>query len=350
VILLTGATGYLGTLLLARLLDEPDGPQILCPVRARDHAAARARVDAVLDRIWCDPGADRRRRVIAVPADICDGVRHPAVRAVTHVVHCAAAVRFDQSQAAARHSNVTGTRRVLEMAERAPRLERIVHVSTAFVAGRHAGRFLETDLDVGQSFRNTYEQTKFEAELLVTERAASGLPVVTARPSIVMGEARTGWTTSFNVLYPPLRAYRRGLLRSAPASPAGLLDIVTGDYVADGLLALLRAPRVAGAYHLVAGAGALTVGRLRELASTTFGRPAVELVEEPAGGGADEVFVPYFDVACRFDDRRARSVLDPAGVARPAAADEFAALMRFADAARWGKRRPVREAVGALAV
>ncbi len=347
-ILLTGATGYLGTLVLARLLEEPEGPPVLCPVRAPDDAGARERMDAVLERVWCEPGARRRARIVAVGADITDGFDHQALAEVTHVLHCAAAVTFDQPLADARAVNVGGTRTVLALAGRAPRLERLVHVSTAFVAGRHEGPFRETDLDVGQRFRNTYERTKFEAEQLVAAHAADGLPVAVARPSIVMGEARTGWTTSFNVLYPPLRAYRRGLLREAPAAPDGLLDIVTGDYVADGLLALLRAPRADGAYHLVAGAEALTVHEVGDLAADAFDRPAVELLDAPETG-EDDVFTPYFDVACRFDDRRARELLGTAGVAPTSAAREFGALMRYADASLWGKRRPVREAVTALA-
>ena len=50
-----------------------------------------------------------------------------------------------------------------------------MHVSTAYVAGDADGLFTEADLDVGQGFRNTYEQTKLEAERLVP-RAAGELP------------------------------------------------------------------------------------------------------------------------------------------------------------------------------
>ena len=79
--------------------------------------------------------------------------------------------------------------RSLELARKAPALERFVHVSTAYVGGTHTGRFDEDDLDVGQGFRNTYEQSKFEAEQVVR---ASGLPVRVVRPSIVVGESTYG--------------------------------------------------------------------------------------------------------------------------------------------------------------
>ena len=65
---------------------------------------------------------------------------------------------------------------------------------------------------MGQGFRNAYERSKFEAELLVRERSAQ-LPILVLRPSIVVGERSSGWTTSFNVLYPPLKAFAGAPIR-----------------------------------------------------------------------------------------------------------------------------------------
>src|SRR5436309_3470078 len=86
-------------------------------------------------------------------------------------------------------------------------LRRFAHVSTAYVAGTHEGTFSEADLYVGQSFRNAYERSKYEAERLIRDRV-DRLPAVTVvRPSIIVGESRTGWTPAFNVLYVPVRAF-----------------------------------------------------------------------------------------------------------------------------------------------
>ncbi len=340
-ILLTGATGYLGTLVLARLLEDAgDGPQIICPVRAADDDAARARIAHTLAGIWNDPGAARSARVHAVARDLTGELDLEQAREITHVLHCAAAVQFDLPIEEARAVNVEGTRRVLDLARRAPALERVVHVSTAYVAGHSEGVVLEDEPMEGPAFRNSYEQTKHEAELLVAQHAGD-LPVVVARPSIVVGEAQSGWTNSFNVLYPPLRAYRRGILRAVPAAPDGIVDVVTGDYVADGLLALLEASDVSGTYHLVAAQDALAVDELRDLAATTFDREPVELLADD--GPTDGVFAPYFRVRCQFDDRRAQSVLGAAGIVRPSVRYAFARLMAFADDAGWGKREIVRE-------
>ena len=124
-------------------------------------------------------------------------------------------------------------------------LRRFTYISTAYVAGEHAGCFSEDDLDVGQRFRNAYEQSKFEAECLVA-RARGRLPITVVRPSIVVGERESGWTASFNVLYWPLRAFARGAYAALPARRDAPVDVVPVDYVADAIFALSQAPRGGG--------------------------------------------------------------------------------------------------------
>ena len=98
--------------------------------------------------------------------------------------------------------------------------------------------FRETDLDLGQGFRTQYEQSKFEAERAIGE-AAADLPLLIARPSIIVGDSHSGWTSAFNVIYWPMRAFSRGLMDEVAIDPEGVADIVPVDYVADGLMALL---------------------------------------------------------------------------------------------------------------
>jgi long-chain acyl-CoA synthetase len=168
---------------------------------------------------------------------------------------------------------------VLEFAERCHArsgLRRLSYISTAYVAGEHAGRFNEDDLDVGQHFRNAYEQSKFEAERLA---AGAQLPVTVLRPSIIVGERDSGWTASFNVLYWPLRAFSRGAYVALPARRDAPVDVVPVDYVADAIFALSQTPEAEGAaYHLTAGSNATSVGELVELAAAYFRRPAPRLI------------------------------------------------------------------------
>jgi nucleoside-diphosphate-sugar epimerase len=254
----------------------------------------------------------------------------------------------------ARAINLEGTRRMLDFAELACThggLERYGHVSTAYVAGTHTGRFAECDLDLGQRFNNSYEQSKFEAEQLV--RARPGLPFTIMRPSIVVGDRRSGWTAAFNVLYWPLRAFARGLFTAVPAIPSAPVDVVSVDYVADAIYALCDDRRGLGeTYNLTAGANASTMGEIANLASRYFRRPlpkvlsptefaALERRAGPAQRSALEgsrAYFPYFAIGTVFDEARARAQLDPAGIHVSPLGDYLERLLDFATRSRWGKR------------
>jgi nucleoside-diphosphate-sugar epimerase len=357
-VFLTGATGFLGMEVLARLLEEGDR-EVLALVRAGDDAAAEARLDDVLRKLWDDP-SPYRDRVTAVRGDVTApglglGSRRDEWASRTGaVMHCAASISFDLPLGEARAINVDGTARVLDFAVDAQAregLERFLHVSTAYVAGRYEGTFRERQLDAGQAFRNTYEATKADAESIVT--LARELGPAIARPSIVVGESDSGWTPAFNVLYWPLRAFSRGMFKEVPALADGHVDVVPIDYVADSLVHLL-ARREAGVFNLVSGRNAPRVEELVNLAADYFGKPHPKLVEpippEHVGDDHGDVFVPYFDMRVVFDDARARAVLGPAGIEAPILRDYFGRLMEYAETARWGKKGLSREAARRSAV
>jgi len=319
---ITGATGFLGAYVAARLGGNP-----LCLVRG-DNPQER------LDKALAPLGASAE----AVPGDLSSGSLEVDVSDVTAIIHCAADVAFDRPLAEARAINVEGARLMIELAQRAPRLERYVHVSTAYVGGTTEGRFREDQLDVGQDFRNSYEQSKYEAEELVR---ASGLPFCVVRPSIVVGEAASGWTSSFNVLYPPLQAMARGLVKRVPANPEALVDVVPVDHVADVVVAALAAD-APDTLHAVAGDDVLTAAELAELAAGLLDQPAPVLDPDdsdlPAGGL--EVYAPYFTVKTRFDATRTRAL----GLAAPPLREYLPRVLAFANEARWGKRTLSRAA------
>jgi len=339
-VVLTGATGFLGLETLVRLVQQ--GERVEAIVRAPDQAAADARVAAAVELAGIPHG--QRSLVHAVPGELTspglglsrrdeDRLKHSA----TSVVHCAASVSWSLTIEEAREINVIGTHRVLELAEQIERcstLDRVVHVSTAYVAGRHRGRFSEDDLLVGQEFRNTYEQAKAEGELVVRQ-FADRLPMAVVRPSIVVGESDSGWTPAFNVIYWPLRAFARGLLRELPALPRSRVDIVPVDYVADVIVHALRSGAAPpGVLHATAGDDALTVDRLVELTCDAMGRERPPLVEVGAGGDQAAEYASYFDMEVEFDDARSRAEL---GFGPPPLDEYFERLIAFSERAKWGK-------------
>jgi long-chain acyl-CoA synthetase len=376
-VLLTGATGFLGMELLVRYLERTQR-RVYALVRGGDDREAAARMRGTLRSLF---GRDHPygERVIALRGDITSpglGLRGPdadgIAEQVSEIVHGAAAVSFELGLDAARAVNVEGTRRVLELARRCHSrggLRRLSYVSTAYVAGEHSGCFSEDELDVGQRFRNSYEQSKFEAERLVAG-SHGRLPVTVLRPSIVVGERGSGWTSSFNVLYWPLRAFARGAYMALPARRDSPVDVVPVDYVADAIFALGQAREAEGStFHLTAGAHASSVGELVELATAFFKRRAPRLIEPElyrrvvhpllVRSSRDEryrralerseVFFPYFATRVRYDDRRSRVALCATGIAPAPLRTYFDRLVEFALAAEWGRRPIARAAAGGRA-
>jgi long-chain acyl-CoA synthetase len=372
-VLLSGVTGFVGAAVLARYLERTERP-IIAMARAGSASEADARIRAVLHDLY-EPGLAEAhaRRCTAVAADLArPGLglgaadREDLAQRVNEVVHCAASVSFDQPLAQARAVNVDGARRIALLAELCGRrgrdLRRFVHVSTAYVAGEHDGVFGEDDPGAGCGFRNTYEQTKHEAEALLRSRPAA-LPLQIVRPSIVVGDAATGWTRAFNVLYWPLRMFAHGRLPVIPALSDAPVDAVSVDYVADAILALHDAPPAT--YHVVAADQASTVGEITALASRRFGLPepvvvaperlaqalaAAQALAEPQRRALERarVYFPYFGMRVRFDDRRARSLLAPAGLRPAPLSAYFDRLMDYAERTRWGRSPlPRRELVAA---
>jgi thioester reductase-like protein len=334
-VLLTGATGFVGREILSRFLERGDR-RVFALVRAKDDDEAAGRLPA-------------HARLTAIAGDIEEGdlglsgeARERMRAEVETVLHCAASVSFELGLAESREVNVEGTRRMLDFARSCPRLERFSYVSTAYVAGEPDRLFHEDELAVGQHFRNSYERSKFEAELAV-RREGAGIRLQVFRPSIVVGDSNTGRTSSFNVLYGPLKAFARGKVPAIPARRDAPVDIVPVDYVADRVYELAtNGPD--GTFHLVAGRNATTVGRLLEMSSEQLGRRQPRVLSPGLYGRwvhpwlrrryrglrRMEVYFPYFAMRVRFDDRR----LGPG----PRVESYFHRLVEYAQAARWGRK------------
>ena len=233
-------------------------------------------------------------------------------------MHCAASVSFTLELEDARRINVEGTREIMQLAREAQDygvLDRVVHVSTAYVAGERGGRARERQGDVGQDFRNTYERTKLEAEQVVHD---SGLPAAIVRPSVIVGDSKTGWTPCFNVIYWPLQAFSRGLFDPIPGDPDAPIDIVPVDVVADALLELVRGPVRCGPFHVVASDEAVTNDRLATMAAEYFDTAPPKFVGpgvDPSAEVRAGVFMSYFKVRCVFDAVRGRRTLGAAAAA-----------------------------------
>src|SRR5437016_3153280 len=181
----TGFPGFLGSELLPRILKRSPEATALCLVQPKFAPLARERARPLGDRVRIVEGD------ITAPLDVPIGD-------VSEVFHLAAIYDLSVSRERGLKINVEGTRHVLDFAERCRSLQRFHYVSTCYVSGRHQGLFREDDLDVGQRFNNFYEETKFLAEVEVRSRS---LPVTIYRPSVVVGDSRSGETQKFDGPY-----------------------------------------------------------------------------------------------------------------------------------------------------
>jgi long-chain acyl-CoA synthetase len=365
-ILLTGATGFVGRELLWRVARRP-GDRVICLVRGKEDAESAAKIAHILDIARPESlTTEDRSRVSVVRGDIAQdrlglsGAQFDELAGVaTRVIHDAATVDWAAPLETTRRINVDGTRRVLELAQlgyRRGALRRFDYVSTCHVCGKRTGNILEASLDDSAGFFNNYEQSKFEAETLVRR---SGLPFSTFRLSSVVGDSRTGYSSTFRVMYWPLKMLSRGMAWVVPADRAGMLDIVPIDFVCEALEALSADPSMRGkTFHLAAGPErSSTIGELLDLAASrfrvrppmlispstfdTYLRPLLYLVTW--GRRRDmmkkgRVYRPYMAFRASFDTTEGRAVLDPLGIRPPLVREYFQRLIDYALESQWGKR------------
>ncbi|MEZ5293657.1 MAG: SDR family oxidoreductase [Vicinamibacterales bacterium] len=324
-VLLTGGTGFLGKVVLGRLLScapevarvyllirprpETDGSPASAANRFEHEVVPSAAFDSLARSLGDDWPARARATLVPVAGDVSQprlGLSdedHAALASRVHVViNAAASVVFDEPLDSALDHNVLSVEHVATFA-RDCQAAALVHVSTAFVAGRRTGRFLEGPLapnvasaevpaiqqavadvhraaaaggwdsrtlrqrlvDEGMArarrlgWHDVYSYTKSLGEMALADHRGH-VPTAILRPTIIESSLRDpmpGWLENLNVGDPLWVEFGRGRMPDFPLSAGAVLDMVPVDFVANALLALL--PRLAGtrdvAYYTV-GSGA----------------------------------------------------------------------------------------------
>lgn len=364
VVFLTGATGALCPWIAQQAL--ADGMSVRVLARSAVGLSASERVARSF--AMANNGA-MPAQVEVVEGDICDRQIDPG--RVDVIVHCAACTSFNEGQArASRQTNVGGLRRIFDLSRR--QKIPLVHVSTAFVCGNRTGRVLESELDIGQQFNNTYERTKCESEAAVHQWSKeTGLPATVLRPGIVMGSWSNGRAVRFSTLYhlmkaldefgPSLGGCRLRLIGASEVTK----NVVPVDHFAEVAWWLIRRG-ASGTYHIthpepitmreLGGIFAELFNiDLRLVSEQEFGREGATTIERIC----HRVMMPYrpymTHLEPRFDRRTTIRALDGEYAAPPRLdLDYFRRLLEYGRQANWGvepaavSEPPGTDAIGPL--
>ena len=343
-VLFTGFPGFIGARLIPRLMELDRDTTFVCLVQEKFVPAAREAVQ----KMAADHPHTKQRMELAV-GDITSpglGMSHSEADALharlTGCYHLAAVYDLAVKREIAMRVNVEGTKNVLDFLEESPRLTRFDYVSTAYVSGTAVGLFREGDLDVGQRFKNFYEETKFLAEVAVKER---GLPTAVYRPGIVVGDSRTGVTAKFDGPYFAMNA-----MRHLP-SPGAFIKVGSGnapvnlvpvDFVLEAIARLSTWDGSAGKTYNLTDPSPMTAYEIEELTAHALGKsfvyvpvplPIAKLLFFPPAVqqlfGMPTESLDYFDHTCRYDCATATADLARFGVKCPPLADYFQRLVRF---------------------
>jgi thioester reductase-like protein len=256
-VLLTGATGFLGSFLLSELLRHTRA-EIYCLVRAPNVAESERRILGSLEAyaLWDE---EHSSRIVPVAGDLsepllglgAEGFEQLAAE-IDAVYHNGASVNWVYPYEALKPTNVLGTQEVLRLASRHG--TKPVHfVSTLGVfplVGRSDAGIVreDDDLDHGGSLYNGYTQTKWVAEKLVEIARARGLPVSVYRPSLVAGDSLTGAWNSDDITCKMIKSWIG--FGNVPAVNTEI-NLVPVDYVSRAIVRLsLQEGSLGKRFHL----------------------------------------------------------------------------------------------------
>jgi len=193
-VVLFGGTGYVGSLILAELLRSTPW-EIVLPIRPEyETSGLPERIVRACQRLHGGSAADFLHRVSVLTLPSPDQPILPPVslrnRHIERVINAAGNVNYF-AEAELNEGNIAMTRRTLEFTRRVGGPD-YVYISTAFSAGYRESRIDEVLHEEPDADPTYYTKTKRLAERMIAE---SGLPYIIVRPSVLIGDSRTGLYT-----------------------------------------------------------------------------------------------------------------------------------------------------------
>lgn len=343
----TGATGFIGARLIKRVAALNQDASLVSLVQEELVPVAR-NVGTFLKEKFPEVNYQWVVCDIAKPGlGLPEAATRQLRQEISQFYHLAAIYDLAVGRATAWKVNVTGTQNVLDFLEGCQKNPCLFYFSTCYVSGRRRGIIYEDELEHKEGFKNFYEETKYEAEVLVRRSQTKGKRVVILRPGIVCGDSQTGETSKFDGIYAtfnfldrmkflPVRLPKPGALEAE-------LNIVPVDYVVEATAAIAEAEEAAvGRTCHLADPEPIGADQFYDLCCRTLtGRTAgIRLSSKIISAALSSrsvrrwLKVPkealtYFNHPCRYDCTNTLRLLQEAGVLCPRFSDYFPALLDF---------------------
>ncbi len=287
---------------------------------------------------------------------------------VDEVFHCAAATHFEEQRVGELMVvNVEGTKKMLQFAN-SGKQKKFHYVSTAYVAGKQNDIVYENELvDEEPLFNNEYERSKFIAEQVVIKYARDNeIPYTIYRPSIIVGDSKTGATCKFDNLYIFMKVLcniqksfinhesegLNDITVRVPGIPDALINLVPVDYVADAIVVILKAKESVNKIFHITNPYPPELDELRDLLMPVLGIEGINVkidgqMEHKHLSAMERLFLrqtrtyySYLFSRLRFDCRNTQSVLESTGIICPAITRGLVnVLVDFAISHNWGDEK-----------
>ena len=225
-ILLTGGTGFIGSHIAAKLIQL--GYKIYFLTRSNGKFHAEDRILRAVSPLTTLP----RDQYKVLEGDLSSPLKFDIPEPIDEIWNCAGALSFkEEDRLETFATNVMCVEHLLEFTDRNS-IKCMQHVSTRYVHGKRNGLIKEDELNCGQTFFNPYEESKMAAEELISKWSSdTGGKAFVYRPSVVVGNSKTGFTSSFSGYY----TCARGFVVLKKLIESEFSKGVTGIYSGDGI-------------------------------------------------------------------------------------------------------------------
>jgi|HubBroStandDraft_1064217.scaffolds.fasta_scaffold01064_11 nucleoside-diphosphate-sugar epimerase len=344
-VLISGGTGMVGQDLLPKICSQPIVERVFVLTRRKDVLPSHRKIEVVR--------GDVTRPDLGLQCDLKQSV----AQATTTIIHGAAETSFSADLSAARAVNVAGTEHMMRFAAGCPRLKAFCQLSTVYVSGKRTGTIREEDLEHNFGFVNAYEQSKYEAEQLVTSQAQR-LPATVVRLSTILGRSLDGAVTKSAAIHYALRLFFHSLAPMVPGTKESPVDLIASDYAAQSIaLAAFEQFTPGSTWHICGGSDAFSLEQFLEETLQLFykNRPAwrKRAIEKPAIVNLEtfylfvrsveelgesvlknsvavlKSFAPQLAYPKLISDASTQHVLQRSGLARPEIRDYYPKVIRF---------------------